>query len=254
MKVLESKENKLSVLIEDTTYGIMNSIRRSVHEVPVLAVDEVEFIKNDSALFDEIVAHRIGLIPLKQEDLKEKSECNCDGKGCSKCTISLKLETKGQGIVYSSQLKGKADVIYDKIPITFLEKNQELKLNATAILGKGKEHAKFSPGLVYFRPLVSIDIKKECDGCEECVKICPLNILSIENKKIKVNDIEKCDSCEACVEVCRKKGKDCINLKPSDKDFIFVIESWGQMKPKEIFIQSIDALNKNLKQLNKAID
>jgi len=251
MEILENTANKLSFLIEDTDETIMNAIRRSIQEIPILAIDEVEFINNDSALFDEIIAHRLGLIPLKQENLEERDECSCKGKGCSKCTISLKLEAKGPGTVYSSQLKGKAKVIYGAMPITFLEKNQELKLNATATLGKGIEHAKFSSGLVYFRHLVTLDIKKECDACEACVKACPLNILSVDNKKIKVVDIKKCDACEACVEACKKEGKDCINLKTSNKDFIFTIESWGQITPKEIFIGAIETLEKNLKIFSK---
>jgi DNA-directed RNA polymerase subunit D len=253
MKLIENKNNKLSFLIEDSNETLINSIRRSVLEIPILAIDEVELIKNDSALFDEIIAHRLGLVPLKNENLDLKEECSCKGKGCSKCSVSFKLEATGSGVVYSSQLKGKAEIIFDQIPITYLEKNQELKLNATATLGRGISHAKYTPGLVYFRPLVSLSFNKDCALCDSCVNSCPLNLLSCDGKKIIFNDAEKCDACESCIEACKKEGKDCIELKTSDKDFIFITESWGQISCKEIFTKAIEVLNKNLKNFSKKL-
>ena len=51
-----------------------------------------------------------------------------------------------------------------------------------------------------------------------------------------------------------KKGKDTIKISCSEEDFIFEIESWGQLKPKEIFTESIKALKKNLKELDKEVN
>ena len=55
----------------DMQINLANAIRRSVLEIPVMAIDEVEIIKNDSALYDENIAHRIGLIPIKTEKTSE---------------------------------------------------------------------------------------------------------------------------------------------------------------------------------------
>ena len=64
METIEKTENKLifSAKIEDT---LANAIRRYVHEILVLAVDEVEIHQNGSPLYDETLAHRIGLVPFK---------------------------------------------------------------------------------------------------------------------------------------------------------------------------------------------
>ena len=252
MKILEKTKEKVSFVAE-MDESLANAIRRSILEIPTLAVDEIEIFKNDSALYDEILAHRIGLIPLVTEKgLVEREKCSCKGKGCSKCKIELKLQASGPATIYSKELKGKTDVVYGGIPIVFLSKDQELELVARGKLGKGIEHTKFSPGLVYYRNLAKIELGKNCEGCKKCVEACPQKVLSLNKDKIEVKDIYKCDSCEACVEECKKEGKDCIKIS-KDKEIVFFIESWGQLEAKEIFNKAIDALNNNLKELGKQI-
>ena len=49
-------------MLKDSTDAFANLIRRScMDEVPTLAVEDVEFGDNSSALYDEVVAHRLGL-------------------------------------------------------------------------------------------------------------------------------------------------------------------------------------------------
>ena len=123
--------------IEDS---LINSIRRYVGQIQLAAIDEVEIIKNDSPLYDETLAHRLGLVPLKQSSKKE-------GK--------LKLSSQEKGMVYSGSLKGDFEVVYDKIPLTILSAGQEIELIANVKIGKGQEHAKFSPGIF---PLILFDV------------------------------------------------------------------------------------------------
>jgi len=251
IKIISKDKEKVSFA---TNMGdsLANAIRRSVLEIPILAIDEVEFFKNDSALYDEIIAHRLGLIPLVTEKtFTEIEKCSCKGKGCSKCSVDLKIKAKGPCVVYSSALKGKAEIVYEKIPIVLLNEEQELELVARARLGKGAEHIKFSPGLVYYRNAAEIKVDKECDDCKKCVEACPQKILKIENKKAEI-DTSKCDSCEACVEACKRCGKSAISLEKTN-ELIFFIESWGQIEAKDIFIKAIDKLSENLKELGKEI-
>lgn len=249
MKILEKEKEKL-VFMEEIDESLANAIRRSVTEIPVLAIDEVEIYKNDCVLYDEIVANRLGLVPLKMEKgMDFPEECSCKGKGCSKCTIQLKLAVKKPGFVYAGELKGKAEVVFEKTPIAYLREDQEIELVAFARLGRGKEHAKYSPGLAWYRNIAEIEIKDS--SAKECVEACPLGLLSFD-KKLEVKNIWKCDLCEACVEACKNKGNpDAIKIKPG-KDIIFFIESFGQMEAKDIFIQAVDVLKDNLKKVLKA--
>ncbi len=242
IKILSKKEERISFLMKGIDTSIANTLRRSVQEIPTLAVDEVEFIKNDSALFDEIIAHRLGLLPLKMEKgVAAKEECSCKGKGCSKCTVALKLRAKGPCTVYASNLKGKGIIIHKKMPIVALAKDQELELNAYARLGTGKEHTKFSPGLLYFKPQSEI---KEVKDSENAIKVSEKQFAEIrEGKDIAYDFLNETVQCE---------GK-FLKVGDSKEDFVFVIESWGQLSVKEIFIESCKIIEKNLKELDKRL-
>src|SRR3989344_9190025 len=150
MEIIEKKNNKI-VFKAEMDESMANAIRRYLGHIPILAVDEVEISKNDSPLYDETIAHRIGLIPLKTNKISSE-----------KTPIKLRLNVKKEGIVYSGEFKGAMKVVYDKIPITSLNKDQELEITGIVKFGKGSEHAKFSPGLMFYRNVFDIKIDKEC--------------------------------------------------------------------------------------------
>ncbi len=224
--IVESPE-KIVVRIGKNN-SLANAIRRSVEEVPVLAVDEVEFFKNDSALYDEFLSHRIGLIPLKTEK-----------KMSSKTEILLKLKKSGPCKVYSSDLSGGAEIVFPRIPITLLEKGQELEVVATARLGRGIEHAKYVPGLCFYRELFEVSSKGE----EVVAK-------SKGFVKEKKGSSWIADLNEAEVEEIEKIDK---NAVKESEEILFIIESFGQMKAKDILTGAIDVLNANLSEIEKSL-
>ncbi|MBI2630480.1 DNA-directed RNA polymerase subunit D [Candidatus Pacearchaeota archaeon] len=248
MKIIQKTPEKI-IFVEEAKESLANAIRRSALEIPILAVDEVEFSKNDSVLYDEVIALRMGLLPLKTpKDMNLREECTCKNEGCSKCSVQLKLVAKGPGIIYAKDLNGKAEAVYEDMPIVSLIEEQEIELVATARLGKGIEHTKFSPGIFFYRNVAEIEIGKGCEKCADCAKACPQGILKLEKNKIEVTDKYKCDLCEACVEVCRKDGESEIKISPG-KELIFTIESFGQIKADEILARAVDVLIDNLKEL-----
>jgi NAD-dependent dihydropyrimidine dehydrogenase PreA subunit len=48
---------------------------------------------------------------------------------------------------------------------------------------------------------ITID-KEKCNGCGECVDICPAEVLEMVDEKSSVAAIEECLGCESCVETC----------------------------------------------------
>jgi len=237
MKIIEKKDNKI-IFTAEIEESLANALRRYVNQIPVLAIDEVEISKNDSALYDETIAHRIGLIPLEMQKVDEKK------------LPKLKLDIKKEGLVYSKDFMGDMKIVYGEIPITHLNKGQELQLTATGKLGLGKEHTKFSPGILFYREIVDVKTEKDCP--KEVIETCPKKILRIEGGKIIVSDNLKCDMCEACVDFCKKQGKGSIKLIPTGK-LLIAVESFGQLGVEEIFKKSVDVLKKDLAEVSKKL-
>ena len=238
MKKIEETENQI-VFIADISETLANSIRRYTNQVLVMAVDEVEISRNDSPLYDEAVTHRIGLIPLKTEkSVNEKS------------TGKLKLAVNKEGLVYSGSLKGNLDVVYEKIPITTLSEDQELQLVAFVKAGKGSEHSKFSPGLMFFRNVSEITLDKEFS--EEIKKTFPESEIKEKGNKILVLDNKKREILDFCEGLAAKKNK---KAEVETKDeLVITIESFGQMSPENMFKKSIEVLKKDLASVQKNIE
>lgn len=154
MKVKET-EDELILEFTKTHPTIVNSIRRVIlNDVPVFAVEEVVFNKNDSGLYDEVIAHRLGLVPLKTDfnNYNLRDECKCGGVGCALCEVNFSLQKQEPGFVYSGDMKSDDPAItpvYENIPITKLIEEQNLEFTAKATLGKGRVHAKWTPAHSY---------------------------------------------------------------------------------------------------------
>ncbi len=238
MKTISKKNNQITFTAE-IDESLANAVRRYIDQIPILAVDEVEISKNDSPLYDETVAHRIGMVPLKMDKtIDEKS------------VEQLTLIAKKDGVIYSEELKGRISPVYGKIPLTVLKKGQELEILATARTGKGNTHSKYSPGFMFYRNSVNVKIDKDC--LKEVVNTCPQKILALKDGKISVTDESKCDMCELCVEFCKKTGKGKIDLVPT-KELVITVEGFGQIPEEEIFKRAIEVLKDDLKELAKKI-
>jgi len=211
------KEQKLSFSIGMST-SLANAIRRSALEIPIMAIDEVEIIQNDSALYDEIIAHRMGLIPIETTKAVKETK--------------FKLKATGPKTVYSTDIVPSVGTPF-KLPITILDNEQEIEIVADARLGKGIDHIKYSPGLIYFKHNIDPDV---------------LDYVTINDEgKVTFDEGELED--KGISEEKIKKIKKFSNVP----ELIFNIESWGQIDPKELFLKAIDALDDNMDELNKAV-
>jgi DNA-directed RNA polymerase subunit D len=258
IKVLERDDRNMRLLIQGADAPFMNALRRTIiAEVPCMAIDEVVIIENSSVLQDEIIAHRLGLIPLKTDldgyNLPE--ECSCKSEfGCNLCRVSLTIDAEAKEetrTVYSGELISEnPDItpVSDKIPIVKLVKEQKLKLEAYARLGKGKNHAKWQPvSMCTYKYFPQIEIDKQCDACGECVEICPRKVLIKADHKIGIRDLMACTLCQDCVDVC-PKNPPAINVSWKEGAFIFSLESTGVLSPERIMNEAVKTLNEHLKE------
>ncbi|MEK6910139.1 MAG: DNA-directed RNA polymerase subunit D, partial [Candidatus Aenigmatarchaeota archaeon] len=123
VQIVDRSDLEIKFLVEGIQPPFANELRRiMMGEIPTMAIEWVDFLKNDSALNDEIVANRLGHVPLKfdKKAYNMARDCKCEGKGCSLCQVKITLKKKGPGMVYAGDLKSKAkDVVpvFDKMPI-----------------------------------------------------------------------------------------------------------------------------------------
>ncbi|MEM1688940.1 MAG: DNA-directed RNA polymerase subunit D [Candidatus Hadarchaeales archaeon] len=255
IEIVKKDGLKLEFILNGSDPAFANSLRRAaIGEVPTMAVDEIEVIENESPLYDEIIAHRLAMIPLRTpaKGYVLPDECKCGGKGCPKCTVEMSLDVEGPAIVKSGDIQSSDKEVVpvsNEIPIVELQPGQRLVLNIYARLGLGKDHAKWMPGLVFYRYFPVIEVGKECNGCGKCVEACPREVLAVEEKELKVKRLMECILCRACVEVCPRNA---IEVKGDPTKFIFKVESSGALPPEEIVLKAVESLRKGFEDAGKA--
>ena len=279
IEVLEQTPTRIRLLVKDIPLHVLNSIRRAtISEVPTMAIDYVVFIVNSSVFYDEYLAHRLGLVPLTSKEAlnKYKSPEECAEAGekgifSEDCFVKLELEGAGEPgeikILYSGDLKtSDPDVrpVYDKIPLVALTgkklktngreiiARQEVRLEAYARLGRGKEHAKWSPVSVAthkYVPKIEIDYST-CKGeeCKACIDACPRNVLGVKKGKIivKKNKLYDCTLCRLCEEACPVNA---IRVGWEKDQYILTLESTGALPVKTILIEASKILEEKIDKL-----
>ena len=123
--------------LSGATPAFANGFRRAmIGEVPTLAIEDVRIYDNTSAFFDEMLAHRLGLIPIKTDlsTYSTKEKCACGGAGCPGCMVTFTLSVEGPKTVLSSDLipqDPNATPVYDNIPIVKLCERSETRHRST---------------------------------------------------------------------------------------------------------------------------
>ena len=252
IEILEKDDEHIKFVIENVTNSFVNSLRRVlISEIPTMAIVEVWIVENNTVLYDKILSHRLGLIPLKTDldTYKFPEECECVGTGCPQCRVSFTLSQEAINedlMVYSGHLEPadpKVVPVSDKIPIVKLIKGQKVVLEAYGSLGIGKKHAKWQSSTTSsFKnyPNVEIDYDK-CTNCEDCITACPRNVFVKKAKKVVVEQVLDCTLCKECIKICEDAA---VNLSWADDKFIFNVETSGAMPPEELIKQALQVLNK----------
>ena len=144
IEVLEATDKAIKFRLSGASNSYANALRRTImNDVETFAIDTVTFYENTSAMFDEYIAHRIGLVPILTPSEKQlKSD-----------EVLFTLYAIGPKTVYSRELETqdkRIKVANGNIPIIKLYNDQKLRIEAKAVLGNGYKHAKFQPGFVTF--------------------------------------------------------------------------------------------------------
>lgn len=255
IQILDKTDSEIKFLLEGVKPGFAGEMRRiMMTEIPTMAIEWVDFKKNDSALNDEIVANRLGQIPLtydkKSYNLPE--DCKCEGKGCSRCQVEFILKKKGPCVVYSGDLKSTdktVQPVFDKIPITELFEGQEIQFEAIAQLGVGKRHAKWQGAVVGYKNLPTISISKNLKNPEKYVNVCPRDVFEMKGKSLIVTDPMKCTLCMQCVEASDNE----IKVGSVEDIFVFNVETSSGFNAEDVVLSAAEILENKINEFGKGL-
>jgi DNA-directed RNA polymerase subunit D len=158
--------------------------------------------------------------------------------------------------VYSSEIKSEdpyVKPVHSNIPIVILAPGQHISLELRARIGRGLEHAKWSPATVAItRNVAEIKVIKElCNLCGKCVEVCPRRVLNIDGDVVRVGRVLDCIICKQCVNICPTKAIDVVNLEYKN---ILRVESSGALEPETIVRLSLELLRLDLASLQNFIE
>lgn len=253
VKTVELKGNKGVLKIEETDVYFVNSLRRvMLAELPKLAIDDVIIYDNTSALFDELIGHRLGLIPIPTDlsILTFRSECKCEGKGCPSCTVRYTLSKEGECVVYSGDLQPEHPsfaITETTIPIVDLMKDQRVILEVEAVLGRGRDHAKWQVVLApRYRMETKITVdKKHINEVKAYIEQLPKDLVDLKGDKLELKDPSK----ESILETYLEKNKtEFITVSRDPSKLLFSFETDGSMSAKTALQESLNILVKKYEE------
>ena len=263
IKLIEKDQKHVKLLFEGYQRSFVNAVRRlALSEVPVLAIDDVVILDNTSPVYDEVVSHRLGLIPLSTpvDRYPLPEDCDCGSpSGCSKCRVMLVLDAvagEEARTVFSGELVGPEDPDVkpssSTIPIVKLAPGQRLKIEAYARMGRGWEHAKWqASNISVLKPHPLVVVKKARVGHDSAriETVCPVSILKVKSGNLHVTDETKCVLCMECV----KQYPELVDVKEKEGSFFLEVESAGAMPATVILYKALEILQRQLGELSSKI-
>ena len=293
--------HEIRILISETNASQVNAIRRAlIADVPKLAITRVDFsqgvtqdnkgevVESVNVLPDEVLAHRLAMIPIPtnlEEPLYAPDECpNCKDvierdRGCPLCQVLYTLSARGPSAdseeeyktVYAGDITTISDPFYDirdehkSIPLTVLAKGQFLEFYAFAVVGRGRDHAKWSPvAAVGFRPHRIAVLNKP----KKASVLFDLGLTTTDGTAIdaklfgkdkKLTDVNHVMDLEKALhQVGEGTGReaafdDAITLEPVEGSYVFSYETDGSLDPKVAFNAALEELKNRFNNLSEEL-
>lgn len=266
--------------------SIANALRRIlIAEVPTICIERVYVHNNTSIIVDEVLAHRLGLIPLRVNpafmdypDGQPTDRNTIVFKLCAKCERrrNAPKDAKDPAQLYinhevlSSQLEwvpqGEQSIVMAANPpaptnpnivLVKLRPGQEIEIELHAVKGVGKDHAKFSPvATASYRLLPKVILKKEipphlADKFQNCftkgvIKVDP------RTKRVSVDESQARRETMSREVYRHPEFEGCVQLARVRDHFLFNIESEGFYPPERLLPEAIKVMRSKIRTLREA--
>ncbi len=280
VKVLEMDDYYAQIEFKDVNYSFVNSVRRSlVSMVPCLALHEIDFhmgslgsyideengdereYESISAMFNEIVAHRIGMLPVPTDEKTIEAFGDSIGDDSKQPDIMYSLHKQGPCTVYSGDLEpvsGDDSIVIPEtnVPIVKLAEGQAILIYAKAKMGNAQKHTKWQCVVAprfYQAPTITVSSGK---GSKAIFDIIGKKDFKKKGKSHVMDDPVKAHAALKKLEQLwnDKEAKESMEVTSKKDHFIFEFETNGAMKAKLALEQALKALDGHCNEFASAID
>jgi DNA-directed RNA polymerase I and III subunit RPAC1 len=165
MNIMEQKENELVFELIGCDTSFANALRRILlSEVPTVALEQVYMFNNTSIIHDEVLAHRLGLIPINVDArLFEEMEEDDEPTDRNTCVFELNVTCPAKP-PSKTKAEGAAADEDDDQELDAVVKNAGLD---KAVMAAARKEAIETPGRPYTKHVYSSDIKWIPQGDQE---------------------------------------------------------------------------------------
>ena len=266
---------KGAFLIKNADRAAVNALRRTMMvDVPKMAITRTMFnqgttddeagsgkLESTNVLPDEVIAHRLAMIPIPTNlgEFHFQDECpSCmdmqeKERGCQDCQIIYGVKARGtkEGVVVRA---GDLDPITDddypiaerfhSIPITKVYEGQYIEVYGYAVLGRGRDHVKWSPVAGVAFEANRIAVLKDAKRAEDVFFSLDVGFSADEFSKGKLTDPLRVIELDKLMHLVRKDSgreesfNDAIVLEEIDDEYILRFESDGSMSPNDVMRQA----------------
>ena len=247
--------------------------------VPCLAIHEVDFhmgslgayvdeesgeekeYESISAMFNEIVAHRIGMLPIPTDEKTIEAFGDSIGDDSKQPEIMYSLHKQGPCTVYSGDLEpvnGDTSLTIPEtsVPIVKLAEGQAILVYAKAKMGTAKQHAKWQTAVAprfYQAPTLTVSSGK---GSKTVI-----DVVGKENfkKKGKNHIIEDPTKAHEAIKKLESLWNDedaqkAMTITRNKTHFILEFETTGAMEAKLALEQALKSLDTHCKDFMTSLD
>ena len=292
--VVQSSKDRMVFDMVGCEAPLANALRRILlAEVPTMAIEKCVIFQNTSIIQDEVLAHRLGLLPLRadprlfsaladsgyvpneENTLVFTLDVTCsrtpntsdtavnDEKYTNSIVTTADIKWQPQGS-QATRLVGDAAVglYYDDIVVAKLRPGQSIQVEMHAEKGIGAQHAKWSPvATASYRMLPEINIVKETAGdrARELVRKCPMNVFDIEELGGSGGEeravVSRPRNCTMCRECIRGDDwSERVQLRRVRDHYIFSVETTGAYTPANVVKEAIKILRAKGERVRKEME
>ncbi len=240
VEFIELADREAKFLVRGITPDLANGIRRAIlADVPTLSIDTVRFVENSSVMFDEQIALRLGLVPLTTPE----------GEFEEGDVVTLALDVEGPETAYSGDLVS-ADPMVEpaetEIPIIQLKEDQRLEIEADAVLGSGRDHARHQGGVaVGYRHLQEIETLGDADEYGADEREIVRGVIEEDGELIPTEEFDN--------DLRNRYPDTEVAVNEVENAFVFHVDSDGSMPVTELITRAVGSLHGRADELEDAV-